>query len=357
MGEKEAEGIDGKKLTGGSIMKRKLRWILGGLSPLVLVFGFLLLAISALQGEKQKELGSTDGSSYRLESLSPNVLRYRELVEKYCRQYGISDSVSLVLAIMQVESGGEGGDPMQSSESKGLAPNTITSPEESIAQGVLHLSNMIAKAKSLGLDRDSVIQSYNYGGGFLDYVASHGKRYSFALAESFAKEKSGGEKTEYKNPLAIAENGGWRYQYGNMFYARVVNQYVSIPAVGDAVFQTIFTELRKYEGYPYVFGGSNPNSSFDCSGLMQWCFRKAGISLPRTAQEQYSVCRIVPYSEAKPGDLLFFHSTYASANYVTHVGFYVGGGRMFHAGQTPIGFENLSSAYWQSRLIGAGRLK
>ena len=67
-------------------------------------------------------------------------------------------------------------------------------------------------------------QSYNYGGGFLDYVAGHGKKYTFELAESFAREKSGGKKVTYTNPVAVEKNGGWRYSYGNMFYVLLVSQ-------------------------------------------------------------------------------------------------------------------------------------
>ena len=122
---------------------------------------------------------------------------------------------------------------------------------------------------------------------FIDYVAKHGKKYTFELAVSFAKDKSGGVKVTYKNEISIKENGGWRYKYGNMFYVRLVNQYLAVPSFSDATAQAIFKEALKYQGWKYVFGGSNPNTSFDCSGLTSWCYGKAGISLPRTAQAQY----------------------------------------------------------------------
>lgn len=100
----------------------------------------------------------------------------------------------------------------------------------------------------------------------------------------------------------------------------------------------------------------NPNTSFDCSGLVQWCYGKAGISLPRTAQAQYDATQHLPLSQAKAGDLVFFHSTYNAGSYVTHVGIYVGNNQMYHAGD-PIGYADLSSSYWQQHLIGAGRVK
>ena len=75
---------------------------------------------------------------------------------------------------------------------------------------------------------------YNYGGGYVGYVAGKGKKHTFNLAESFAREKSGGKKVTYTNPIAVAKNGGWRYGYGNMFYVELVNQYLTVPQVsGD----------------------------------------------------------------------------------------------------------------------------
>ena len=100
----------------------------------------------------------------------------------------------------------------------------------------------------------------------------------------------------------------------------------------------------------------NPNTSFDCSGLTQWCYGKAGISLPRTAQAQYDATQHLPLSQAKAGDLVFFHSTYNAGSYVTHVGILVSPTQMYHAGN-PIGYADLSSSYWQQHLIGAGRVK
>ena len=85
-------------------------------------------------------------------------------------------------------------------------------------------------------------------------------------------------------------------------------------------------------------------------------YGKAGISLPRTAQAQYDATQHLPLSQAKAGDLVFFHSTYNAGSYVTHVGIYVGNNQMYHAGD-PIGYADLSSSYWQQHLIGAGRVK
>ena len=237
------------------------------------------------------------------------------MVEKYAKAYGVEEYVNILLAIIQVESGGTAEDVMQSSESLGLPPNSL-STEESIKQGVKYFSELLASSERLSVDLESVIQSYNYGGGFLGYVANRGNKYTFELAQSFSKEYSGGEKVSYPNPIAIPINGGWRY----------------------------------------VYGGASPTTSFDCSGLTQWTYGKAGINLPRTAQQQYDVTQHIPLSEAQAGDLVFFHSTYNAGSYITHVGIYLGNNRMFHAGD-PIGYADLTSPYWQQHLVGAGRIK
>ncbi len=124
----------------------------------------------------------------------------------------------------------------------------------------------------------------------------------------------------------------------------------------DDIVQNIMNEALKYEGYPYVFGGSSPTTSFDCSGLVQWSYATAGITLPRTAQQQYDATIHIPMSEAKAGDLVFFHSTYNAGTYITHVGIYVGNNQMYHAGD-PIGYADLTDNYWIQHIVGAGRIK
>lgn len=126
---------------------------------------------------------------------------------------------------MQVESAGLGNDVMQASESLSLPLNTLN-PEESIEQGVSFFASLLSKADRLGLDLNSVIQAYNYGSGFLDYVYEHGGIYSFELAEEFSRINSGNEKVEYINEISSAKNGGYRWNYGNMFYVDLVNRYL-----------------------------------------------------------------------------------------------------------------------------------
>ena len=122
-------------------------------------------------------------------------------------------------------------------------------------------------------------------------------------------------------------------------------------------FSALMAEATRYIGYPYVWGGSSPDTSFDCSGYICWVYTRSGVyHLSRTtAQGIYDQCAIVSREEARPGDLVFFTGTYASAGAVSHVGIYVGGSRMLHCG-SPIGYADLTSPYWNSHLYAFGRL-
>lgn len=330
-------------------MKRIVVFIIMGFLFFIVILFLGLILFVGEDDTNQQNSAYSSGFNF-----SAEVLAYQPLVEKYCEKYDIKDYVMYILAIMQVESSGKGNDVMQSSESLELAPNTLT-PEASIEQGCKYFSQLLANAKERNCDIDTVVQAYNYGGGYTLYVSENGKKHTFELAEKFACDKAKGAKITYINPVAIEKNGGWMYAYGNMFYVELVHQYLNPVQFDDETVQAIFDEALKYQGWKYVYGGSNPNTSFDCSGLVQWCYGKAGINLPRTAQEQYDVTYHLPMSQAKAGDLVFFHSTYNAGTYVTHVGIYAGNNKMYHAGD-PIGYADLGGKYWQEHLIGAGRI-
>lgn len=157
--------------------------------------------------------------------LSEQVLAYKDLVEKYASEQGIDEYLEYLLAIMQVESGGQGKDVMQSSESAELPPNTLE-PEESIKQACIYFKELLGYKERYGVDLDSVIQAYNYGPLYMRYVRDNGGKHTAKLAESYAEEKSGGIRKTYRNAIAIRANGGWRYAYGNMFYVELVKQYI-----------------------------------------------------------------------------------------------------------------------------------
>ncbi len=330
----------------------KIRYIGILLSIFLFIFGVILLFGSLISDENYNDRLNQNIIGM---NLSPEVLKYKTLVEKYAHKYEIGEYISYLLAIMQVESGGILVDVMQSSESAGLPPNSLET-ESSIDQGCKYFAQLIKIAIEKGCDMNATIQAYNYGAGYLNYIQDNGLKHTYNLSEAFAKNMSGGIKVDYNNPIAISRNGGWRYKYGNQFYVELVLQYIGVAEFDDETVQIIMSEALKYKGWKYVFGGDNPNTSFDCSGLTQWCFKKAGINLPRTAQQQYDFTQHISMNEAKPGDLVFFQGTYNSGTYVTHVGIYVGNNQMYHAGD-PIGYADLSGVYWQKHLIGAGRVK
>ena len=157
--------------------------------------------------------------------ISDSVIAYRDTVADYAAQNDISDYTDVLLAIMQVESGGELDDLMQSSGSLELPADSLHQ-EASIRQGCSYFAHLLLRAESEGCDLDTTIQAYNYGSGFIDYVAEHGGKYSLELSEKFAEKQSGGATVPYDNLLAVKRNGGWRYAYGNMFYAKLVNQHL-----------------------------------------------------------------------------------------------------------------------------------
>ena len=125
----------------------------------------------------------------------------------------------------------------------------------------------------------------------------------------------------------------------------------------DAAVQALMEEAAKYLGYPYVWGGSSPSTSFDCSGFVCWVFTNSGVhNLPRTtAQGIYDQCTPVSAADAKAGDIIFFTGTYNSAGAVSHVGIYCGGGTMIHCGD-PIKYASINTSYWQSHFYSFGRL-
>ena len=126
-------------------------------------------------------------------------------------------------------------------------------------------------------------------------------------------------------------------------------------ALEDETFAALITEAEKYVGYPYVWGGSNPNTSFDCSGFVSWALTESGVCNTGRlgAQGLYNISTPVSSANARPGDLIFFVGTYDTPG-VSHVGIYVGGGKMLHCGD-PIQYADINTSYWQSHFYAFGR--
>ena len=196
--------------------------------------------------------------------------------------------------------------------------------------------------------------------------------YGQFLPSTWAEYGQGGNPYDFHDALPamardLCANGGagdprsalYAYNHAGWYVNRVLAvaiRYGYVPP-GSAL-NRVLTVARAQIGVPYVWGGSTP-AGFDCSGLVQWVYAQAGISLPRTAQEQYDATDRLSAAELVPGSLLFFRSTYPSPDEITHVGIYLGNGLMLNA---PVEGDvvremPLSSPYWAAHYAGAGRVR
>lgn len=301
----------------------------------------MLLAAFFLAGCEETQENSFFGTA----RIPADREQYRELMRETCIAEGIPEYEDLLMAIMAAESSGSDvEDVMQSSESLGLPRNSL-GVKESIQQGVRYFKALLEKAEQVGADLKSVVQAYNFGGGFLDYVAEQG---SGTYSEELASAYSALMKQKYQSMV-----------YGNPSYVSAVSQFISFIGTGTQTGNEMFEKLMEaaltYEGAPYVFGGTTP-AGFDCSGFTQYVYARAGVSLPRTAEEQYYHSTHVTADEAQPGDLVFFTKTYKAAARITHVGIYVGDGQMYDAGGGGVGYTDITTLYWREHLAGFGRV-
>ena len=146
--------------------------------------------------------------------------------------------------------------------------------------------------------------------------------------------------------------------YVGMYYGTEYEDYeIPAEALADEQFAAIMAEAEKYLGFPYVWGGSSPSTSFDCSGFVSWVYNNCGVgwSFGRLGAEGLrGICTRVSPSNAKPGDLIFFQGTYDTTG-ASHVGIYVGNNKMLHCGD-PIQYADITSSYWQAHFLSFGRL-
>jgi len=152
------------------------------------------------------------------------------------------------------------------------------------------------------------------------------------------------------------------FQSGLFPHASTIRDYerYEIPpdALSDPIFAAMIAEAEKYLGFPYVWGGSHPSTSFDCSGYVSWVINNTFWNVGRLgAKGLYNICIPISPTDARPGDLVFFWKTYRAPdpNAATHVGIYVGNGMMIHCGN-PISYASINTTYWQNHFFGFGRL-
>ncbi|RKJ38194.1 NlpC/P60 family protein [Acutalibacter sp. 1XD8-33] len=165
--------------------------------------------------------------------------------------------------------------------------------------------------------------------------------------------------------VLMTTSGNRSELFGEDVYGVSGGEYTDYDIPGEALtdekFRRMITEAEKYLGYPYVWGGSSPSTSFDCSGFVSWVINHSGNgwNVGRLgARGLKNICDIIPPDQAKPGDLIFFHHTYDAPDPsdATHVGIYVGDGMMIHCGN-PISYASTESNYWQSHFLCFGRIR
>ena len=165
--------------------------------------------------------------------------------------------------------------------------------------------------------------------------------------------------------VLMTTSGNRSELFGEDVYGVSGGEYTDYDIPGEALtdekFRRMITEAEKYLGMPYVWGGSSPSTSFDCSGFVSWVINHSGNgwNVGRLgARGLKNICDIIPPDQAKPGDLIFFHHTYDAPDPsdATHVGIYVGDGMMIHCGN-PISYASTESSYWQSHFLCFGRIR
>lgn len=352
----------------GLALKIKIGVVIG----LITLVGLLVIgSLATLQGTQTAT--NTGGAEVigGNKPLSPEVQKWQKTVEKYAEKYGIKELVPYALAIMQCESGGKLPDLMQSSESAGLPVNTLQY-EESIDQGLKHLSNVYNIAKSYGMESnyDGIVQAYNYGIAYMHYLGKNKKTHTIETAEAYSKNvvapslgNTTGQTYSYVNEVSIKYGKTYLYlNGGNFYYAELVKQYIGggsgNPANPSEFWGKMKTEMEKYQGWPYVWGGKNPTTGFDCSGLTAYLYQfSAGITIDSYTVTQYEATEAVSIKEAKAGDLIFFRGTYGAPDFISHVGIYVNETTMYDSNSSGIGYHNWQDSYWQSHSPEVRRVK
>ncbi|HAB8811060.1 TPA_asm: lytic transglycosylase [Listeria monocytogenes] len=337
-------------------------WLAGILLVLVITMGIML----AVNGSESAEEDVPEGTLSAL-NISPAVEAYRSIVEQECIANDIPECVDIILAMIMQESGASVPDVMQSSESKGLPPNSITDPRESIKIGVAYFSvgYKQAREKAKQNPKETAIQGYNYGSGFIGWAIDNGGGWTADRAVEFARIKSRGQK----------RSGGVRdgqYAYGDQLYVQHVMAYLQ-PNVGEnggtgstkggtkEVEKAISTGSSIVGKSPYVWGGGRNTSDinarkFDCSSFVRWCYSEAGIDLGpisgTTTDTLVKKGKVVSQKEMKRGDLVFFDTYKVNG----HVGIYLGDGKFINDNSSKgVWIDEMSNSYWKSTFKGVVR--
>lgn len=342
------------------------KWLITIVLGLVGLVGILLIGtiVTIIGGgeSNSKDIEYVGEYGGEIGAVTPEVLVHLPLVEKYAKIHGVEQYISIILALMQQETGGRGNDPMQSSESFCGRVGCITDKETSIDQGIKHFKAVMESAKG---DIKLGLQSYNFGGGFIGFVMKNGGKYTFELAIKFSQLQY--EKLKHTGSYHCLRPEAMVYQacYGDILYVDAVMKYVntSIAVSSDGKSGNKVVNVgNKYIGHStYLFGGGRNQTQidlglFDCSSFVHWAFKQVGIELGPlgwvSTETLKKVGKSVSVKKMKPGDLVFF-DTYKIDG---HVGIYIGNGQ-FIGSQTSTGVAivRMTSGYWADVFNGRVR--
>lgn len=337
------------------------------------------------------------GDVFKIElggNINVKVLQYKAEIEKWTAKekngyYDLSPYENVILALMMTESGGNGNDPMQASECGkntrySHKPNSIADPKYSIECGVKNFADAMSRATSQGLTGSdalyAAIDGYNKGFGVISKHAEVGHcsletSCKFCYDHRFSdQKKSYSTAATLKSQYNLKANnywdgGSWRWNYGNMFYVYKVLSYLKIS--DDTVIpydgtlgSMIAAEAQKKIGCRYWYGEEGPDY-FDCSGLVYWCCKQAGMSITREGANTYSkMGKAIAYKDLKPGDVVTFD--WDNDNKAEHIGIYIGGGFMIHAhgdsyvhgnyAKFVVEKKNICSGYYHDHIFRCRRL-
>lgn len=353
--------------------------MIGGTLILLGLSGLLVMStIVAITGEFEKDSQQSEvteieggGIGVGTANVSPEVMRYQPLLEKYAQKHGLDASyVPIMMALMMQESGGRGNDPMQSSESKCGRVGCIQNPEASIDQGVKHFKSVLEKAK---YDLKLCLQSYNFGPGFINFVMKNGGQYTKELAIKFSQIQYQKVKHTGNYHCLRPESIPYNACYGDFLYTDAVLKYYTgtitadgkpaAPASGGSggksgvkVIDAGKTLIGKTR---YVFGGGRSQSDinegrFDCSSFVRWAFEQVGMNVGPMSGVTTDTLKIqgqaINPKDMKPGDVVFF-DTYKKDG---HVGIYVGNNQFLGCqGKTGVAIASMAKGtYFGERFNG-----
>lgn len=348
--------------------KAKKTVLLIGLASFFPLFLILLLILSFVifMGDSGGSTSTTLSTGQTI-GVSEQVLRFKEpILSEMTRQSVGEEWLPLLLAIVMQESGGDSdnhSDIFQASESLGYGSPDMIDTATSIQAGVTAFKSRLEATRAIiGCEPSPTIEGDVRTILTLYNVPAYGTFLKTNYAGVWSQQAT---DDFYSNELPKYGVGA-----GDSHYSDHVLRYYSFET-GESVLETTLTvgtgdgqvyfsavmaEAVKYQGNPYAWGGSSPLQGFDCSGLVQWCYGKAGIALTRTSQSQWGTDVVeVSKEEAQAGDLVFFEGTNPAQSGMTHVGIYMGDNKMYNSQSSGIKIDDLNN--WANYPTHFGRIK